>query len=354
MERITKSEPHNIGLPPGSLMFFGTKKIDKARISVFDYDQDNFSERVDVSIDECFPFKAKPVITWMNIDGLHDTELIEKIGKQFEIHPLVLEDILHTEQRPKVEVFDDYIYCVIKMLDFDEHEFKIVSEQVSIILGKNFIISFQEQAGDVFDPIRERIRKAKGVIRKSDSDYLAYTLLDVVIDYYFNILEKVGDRIEKLEEDLMDQPQPATLNEIYCLKREVLLLRKSVWPLREIISALERSESVLIHKKSVPYFRDLYDHIIRVIDTVETSRDLISGMLDLYLSSVSNRMNEIMKVLTIISTIFIPITFIVGVYGTNFEYLPELKFHFGYFAMWIVMVIIAIVMLFYFRRKKWL
>ena len=354
MSRLIKNISKKIGLSPGTLTFVGKKKIEKTKISILDYDQANFNEKEAKKIEECFPFKDTPTITWLNIDGLHDIEIIDKIGKHYDIHPLVLEDILNTGQRPKIEVFDDYIFIVIKMLTFDQKEFKITSEQVSIILGKNFVISFQEQPGDIFDPLRERIRKGKGRIRKMNSDYLTYALLDIVIDYYFSILENVGEKIENFEEELMSEPKSDTLNEIYKLKREVLFLRRSVWPLRESVNKLERSESSLIHKKTAPYLRDLYDHTIQVIDTVETSRDLLSGMLDLYLSSVSNKMNEVMKVLTIFAAIFIPLTFIAGVYGTNFEFIPELKWHYGYFAMWGVMIVAGVGLSIYFRKKKWI
>jgi len=354
MSRLIKNISKKIGLSPGNLTFVGKKKVEKIKISILDYDSTNFSEKEAKRIEECFPFKETPTITWLNIDGLHDIDLIDKIGKHYEIHPLVLEDILNTGQRPKIEVFDDYIFITIKMLTFDEKEFKIVSEQISLILGKNFVISFQEKTGDILDPVRERIRKGKGRIRKMNSDYLTYALLDIIIDYYFSILEKVGEKIENFEEELMSEPKSDTLNEIYRLKREVLYLRKSVWPLRESVNKLERSESSLINKKTTPYLRDLYDHTIQVIDTVETSRDLLSGMLDLYLSSVSNKMNEVMKVLTIFAAIFIPLTFIAGIYGTNFEFIPELKWHFGYFAMWGVMIIIGIGLLFFFKKRKWI
>ncbi|GAB4323215.1 MAG: magnesium/cobalt transporter CorA [Bacteroidales bacterium] len=325
-----------------------------ALISILDYTQANFNEIETKNIEECFPFKDTPTITWLNIDGLHDVEIIDKIGKYYDIHPLVLEDILNTNQRTKLEVYDDYIFIVIKMLIFDEKEFKINSEQVSIILGKNFVISFQEKPGDIFDSLRERIRGGKGKIRKMGSDYLTYALLDVIIEHYFINLEKVGDKIEQFEEELISEPESDILNEIYKLKREVLLLRRSVWPLREVVNKLERSESSLIHKKTIPYIRDLYDHTIQVIDTVETSRDLLSGMLELYLSSVSNKMNEVIKVLTIFTAIFIPLTFIAGVYGTNFEYIPELKWHYGYFAMWVVMIILGVGLFLFFKKKKWI
>ena len=353
MARLIK-KISKIGLSPGALVFVGKKKVEKSAVSILDYSQTNFTERIAKKVEESFHFRDTPTVTWINIDGLHEIEVIEKIGKNYNIHPLVLEDILNTGQRPKIEFFDDYIFIVIKMLNFDENESDIISEQISIILGKTFVISFQERPGDILDPLREKIRKDKGRIRKMGSDYLTYSIIDIVIDYYFMILEKVGEKIEGFEEELMSEPKPDTLKEIYSLKREVLFLRKSVWPLRESVSKLEKSESSLISKKTVPYLRDLYDHTIQVIDTVETSRDLLSGMLDLYLSSVSNRMNDVMKVLTIIATIFIPLTFIAGIYGTNFEYIPELKWHAGYFMMLLVMFVIGIVMLFYFRRKRWL
>jgi magnesium transporter len=354
MSRLIKNISKTIGLPPGTLTFVGKKKLEKTKISIIDYDSSNFSEKEAKKIEECFLFKKTPTITWLNIDGLHDLEIIDKIGKHYEIHPLVLEDILNTGQRPKIEVFDDYIFITLKMLTFNEKEFKILSEQVSLILGKNFVISFQEKTGDIFDPLRKRISNGKGRIRKMNSDYLTYALLDIIIDYYFNILEKIGEKIENFEEELMLESKSDTLNEIYRLKREVLYLRKATWPLRESINKLERSESLLIHKKTTPYLRDLYDHTIQVIDTVETSRDLLSGMLELYLSSVSNKMNEIMKVLTIFAAIFIPLTFIAGIYGTNFDFIPELKWRYGYFAMWGVMIITGIGLLLFFKKNKWI
>jgi magnesium transporter len=354
MSRLIKNISKKIGLSPGTIAFIGKKKVEKTRISIIDYDSNSVSEKKANRIEECFPFKDTPSITWLNIDGLYETELIDKIGKYYDIHPLVLEDIANTGQRPKIEIFDNYIFIVIKMLTFDERKFKITSEQVSLILGKNFVISFQEKPGDIFDPLRERIKKSKGRIRKMNSDYLTYTVLDIIIDYYFNILEYIGEKIEVFEEELMIEPKPENLNEIYKLKREVLFLRKSIWPLRELVNKLEKSESLLIHKKTAPYLRDLYDHTIQVIDTVETSRDLLSGMLDLYLSSVSNKMNEVMKVLTIFAAVFIPLTFLAGIYGMNFEFMPELGWRYSYFVILGVMVLIAIGLLSYFKKKRWM
>jgi magnesium transporter len=336
------------------LIHIGEKKAEKIKINLLDYDEIQIEEKEVKTIEECFPIKDKPTITWINIDGLHQVDIIEKIGKNFDFHPLLLEDILNTEQRPKIEDFEAYIYVVLKMLYYDEKTNDLNSEQVSIIFGQNFVISFQEKEGDVFKQMREIIRTGKGRIRKMGADYLAYSLIDAIVDGYFLILEKLGENIEEVEETMMANPSPETLRSIHKLKRRMISLRKSVWPLREVVSALERSESSLIHDQTRIYLKDVYDHTIQVIDTVETYRDVLSGMLDIYLSSISNKMNEIMKVLTIIATIFIPLTFIAGVYGMNFEFMPELKWRWGYPAIWSVMIIIGFSMMVYFRKRKWL
>lgn len=341
------------GLPPGTLVHVGKKKIEKPKIRIIDYTEKKFQEKEVKKIEDCFPFKKTPTVTWINIDGLHETEIIEKIGKHFNLHPLLLEDILNTEQRPKIEEFDDHIFIVIKMLYYDEKIKEILIEQISLVFGSNYVISFQEREGDVFNPVRERIRKGKK-IRKMGSDYLAYALIDAVVDHYFAILERLGEIIEDLEGVLISDPKPENLQKIHRLKREMIFLRKSVWPLREVISLLQRTETTLIKKPTKIYLRDVYDHTIQVIDTVETFRDMVSGMLDTYLSSVSNRMNDVMKVLTIIATIFIPLTFIAGIYGMNFQYMPELGIPWAYPAVWLIIVIIALLMLAYFRRKRWL
>jgi magnesium transporter len=354
MLKLIKKISKKSGLPPGTLVHIGKKRTEKVKIRIIDYDERNFEEEELKEIEECFSFKEKPTMTWINIDGIHQVDIIEKIGKHFNIHPLVGEDIVNTGQRPKMENFEDYIFIVLKMLYFDEKENEIRAEQVSVILGPNFVISFQEREGDVFDSVRERIRKGKGRIRRMGTDYLAYALIDSVVDNYFIILEKLGEQIEGLEEELISKPTPETLHVLHTLKRELVFLRKSVWPLREVINSFLRGESPLIKQKTYPFFRDVYDHTIQVIDTVETFRDMVSGMLDIYLSSISNKMNEAMKVLTIMATIFIPLTFLAGIYGMNFEYMPELKWPLGYFLVWSVMVVIVIVMFAYFRKKKWL
>jgi magnesium transporter len=342
------------GLPPGTLVHVGEKKAGKIRIMVIDYDESRFEEREAKSIADFFPLRNKPTVTWINIDGIHQLDIIEKIGEHFNVHPLVLEDIVNTGQRPKMEDFVDYIFMTLKMLHYSDEEKETKAEQVSLILGSNFVISFQESEGDVFDPIRQRIRGDKGRIRKMGADYLAYALMDAIVDNYFTILEKLGERIEDFEEELVVNPTPETLQAIHHLKREMIFLRKSVWPLREVINRLERWESSLINKSTGIYLRDVYDHTIQVIDSVETFRDMLSGMLDIYLSSVSNRMNEVMKVLTIIATIFIPLTLIAGIYGMNFRFMPELETSIGYPMVLLIMLSIGILMVAYFRKKKWL
>jgi magnesium transporter len=354
MSRLIKKTSKKVGLPPGTLVHVGEKKVDKVRITIIDYDESQFQEKEIGTIEECLSFKDKPTTTWINVEGLHQVEVLDRIGNCFGLHPLVLEDVLNTGQRPKLEDFGEYVYIVLKMLYSEDGNDEITEEQLSVILGPTFIISFQEKDGDIFDPIRERIRIGRGRIRKTGADYLAYSLLDSVVDHYFIALEKLGEKIEFLEEELVTKPTTETLQTIHDLKREMVFLRKSVWPLREIISGLERGESALIQESTLIYLRDVYDHTIQVIDTVETFRDIISGMLDIYLSSVSNRMNEVMKVLTIIATIFIPLTLIAGIYGMNFQYMPELGWRWGYPTIWLAMLVIGAIMLVYFRRKRWL
>jgi len=350
--RLIQRTSKKAGLPPGALVHIGEQKAEKTRITIWDYDEAAFQEKEIESAVECLPFKDTPAVTWINVDGLHQVEILERIGDGFGLHPLVLEDILNTDHRPKVEDFGDYIYTVLRMLYIAGED--IVEEQVSLVLGPTFVMSFQEGGKDVFDPIRERIRGGRGRIRKMGADYLAYALLDSIVDNYFVILEKLGERIELLEEALVTHPTTETLQVIHSLKREMIFLRRSVWPLREIISGLQRGESALIRETTVPYFRDVYDHTVQVIDTVETLRDMVSGMLDIYLSSVSNRMNEVMKVLTIIATVFMPLTFIAGIYGMNFERMPELQWRWGYPMVWLVMLAVGACMLVYFRKKGWL
>ncbi len=342
------------GLPPGTPILISSSS-EKTKITVIDYDGEGVREKSAASVQECAVFGEQKTTTWINVDGLEGVELLQKLCEAFSIHPLVTEDILDTTQRPKTEDYGDYIYTVIRMLHMGEKIGEIESEQISIILGKNFVISFQEHEGDVFNAIRERIRSGKGRIRKAGADYLAYSLIDAVVDNYFNILESFGEGIETMEEELIINPTPRTLRSLHGLKRNMIVLRKSVWPMREVVSMLERmGEGKLIRKNTQIYLRDVYDHTIQVIDNVETYREMLSGMMDIYLSSISNRLNEVMKVLTIIGTIFIPLTFITGLYGMNFRYMPELESELGYPAVLVLMAVASIIMLAYFRKKKWI
>jgi len=354
LPELVKKKLKKVGLPPGSIVHIGNKRDEKIKITILDYSEAKFQEKEVKSVGECYPDKDKSTVTWINIDGVHEMKVIEEIGKHFNLHPLILEDIVDTDQRPKIKDYGDYIFIILKMLYGDKKGNAIKVEQVSLILGKNYIISFQEREGDVFNFIRERIRNDIGRIRKLGADYLAYSLIDAIVDNYFTIIEKLDEEIENLEDKVISRPKPANLRVIHKLRRDLIFLRKSVWPLREVISILQRGESSLILESTNVYLRDVYDHTIQVMDTVETLRDIISGMLDIYLSSASNRMNEIMKVLTIIATIFIPLTFITGIYGMNFKNIPEIKWVWGYPIVLLGMLIIGIVMVIYFKRKKWM
>ena len=354
MMRFMKKISKKAGLPPGTLVHIGEKKAEKVKIRLIDYDEEHFEERELSSIEACCGYEEKPSVTWINIDGIHELDVAETLGRHYDLHPLVLEDILNTDQRPKMEDYESHLFLILKMITYDEAQKLLHMEQVSVIVGRHFVLSFQESEGDVFESVRERLRKGKGRIRKGGPDYLAYALMDAVVDNYFLVLEKIGEDIEELEEEVIEKPAPETVESIHNLKRELLFLRKSVWPLREAVASLEKGESPLIQEKTTVYLRDVYDHTIQVIDTIETFRDMVSGMMDVYLSSLSNRMNEVMKVLTIIATLFIPLTFIAGIYGMNFKYMPELEWHYGYGLVWLVMALLASLMLIYFRKKKWL
>jgi len=354
MTRLIKKISKTIGLPPGTLVHVGEEKTEKVRITLIDYDETNIKESKIESIEDVFSFKDKPTVTWVNIDGVHRTDIIQKIDTHFGIHPLVLEDIVNTGQRPKMEDYGDYLFVVLKMMYCEKEGEDIIFEQVSIILGPNYVISFQEKEGDVFEAVRERIRGSKGRIRKMGADYLAYSLLDAIIDNYFVILEQFGMKIEELEDKLLGSVDQKMARSIHDIKRNMIFLRKQIWPLREVISGFQRNESKLIKKATGIYLRDVYDHTIQVIDTIESFRDTLSGLHDIYLSSISNRMNEIMKVLTIFAAIFIPLTFMAGIYGMNFEFMPELKWKYGYFILLGLMAFVGIGLAVYFKKKKWL
>lgn len=348
-----RSHSSKAGLSPGAMVFVGQQKMSAVRVDVIDYTSTGFNEQKNVSVRRCRDTAKTAGVTWINVNGIHDVGLIEALGKCLNLHPLTMEDIVNTSQRPKAEVFPDYIFVVLKMISFNEARRQVEMEHVSLILGANFVVSFQEDEGDLFDAVRTRIRSAKGRIRSMGADYLAYALMDAVVDHYFLTVERIGDHIEDFDDRILADPRPEDLQEIHLLKRDILGLRKAVWPLREEVSTLEKTESPLIRSETRVFLRDLYDHTIQVIDMVETFRDILGGMHDTYLSSLSNRMNEVMKVLTVIATLFIPLTFIAGVYGMNFEYMPELKWRWGYGLVWGVMLAVGMGMVCYFRKKKW-
>ncbi|PRR79682.1 Magnesium transport protein CorA [Clostridium liquoris] len=354
MPKRIKSRKSKIGVAPGSLIHVGEHVNDDVKIQLISYNEDIFNKASYENIEKCLSACNNDAINWINVDGLHEVEVISSAGKRFNIHPLILEDILNTTQRPKIDIDNNYIFIVIKMLYYNKDIKEIESEQVSIIILKNYILSFQEFQGDIFDDLRRRLEYNKSNIRSKGTDYLAYSLIDTIVDSYFDIIENIGDSIDEIEDILMSNPSNEILNDIYKFKRELIFLRNSVWPLREVLGKLVKSEYELIDDKTVMYLRDVYDHTIQVVDIIETYRDILSGMLDTYLSSISNKTNEVMKILTIFSTIFIPLSFLTGIYGMNFDYIPELKFKYGYLVFWIITIFCILVMLNYFRRKKWL
>lgn len=342
-----------IGLPPGSIVYVGEQKVEKVKITLTEYDETNVETYEIKSVDEIDPFTDTPQVTWVSVCGLHETEFLMQIGERFKVHPLVLEDILNTETRPKIEITDDYLFIVMKLITYNAEHKILESEQVSFILGDSFVFSFMERNDEIFNPIRERITNQLGKVRKRGSDYLLYVLMDVVVDQFFLALEKVDERIESLDDEVLNAPEKSQVEKIYNLKNLLLMLRRSAAPMREIVNQLIKDEGDLIDDSTVPYLRDLYDHTIHISESIELQREITTGLMETYLSMMSNKMNEVMKVLTVIATIFIPLTFIVGIYGMNFKYLPELEWPWAYFAVWGVMISVTLAMLYYFKRKDW-
>ena len=371
MKRMTSPYAGKKGFPPGTLTHVGSVYTNNIKVQRTDFDSAGADSIETDQWDESLPFQSSRAVAWIDISGIHDVSAIEKIGQQFAIHPLVLEDILNTTQRPKFEEYDNYLFLVMRVpfsrkekasadarrrssAQTNHDKLDISFEQVSLLFGKDWVLSFNESDHQLFAPVRERILTGKGRLRSQGADYLTYALVDVIVDQFFVVLEDLGEAIEFLDEELVRKPGPVLLRQIHVFKRHMMYLHKAVWPIREIIGAFERCGSRFCSPETGPYLRDAYDHIIQVIDTVETYRDLISGMLDIYLSSISYRLNEVMKVLTIISTLFIPLTFVAGVYGMNFENLPGLKWDYGYVVVGIIMIAITLGMLRYFRLKKWI
>jgi magnesium transporter len=289
----------------------------------------------------------------VNVGGIHKMDVLEAFGKQFGLHPLLLEDIANTDQRPKLDDYETHFFLVMKMLSLSERQ-DVMVEQVSLVLGRNFVLSFQENGSDVFQPVRERLRGGKGRMRQSGADYLLHALVDAIVDQYFAVLESVGEKIESLQQVVVADPKPETLREIHALKRQLLFLRRAVWPLRDVMNNLSRSECPIFQQTTKVFFRDVYDHVVQIVDTIETLREMVSASLDIYLSSVSYRLNAVMRVLTVITTIFMPLSFIASIYGMNFEHMPELRSEWGYPLVLGVMVAVGVGMLAVFRKKRWL
>jgi len=353
-KKRTENYKKYVGQVPGTLIYTGKKSDKDFHIECFDYTNDSIEESIVLNIDDVLNYKNTDSVTWINVDGLKHTDKIETIGNLYGLHPLVLEDIVNTTQRPKIDEYEDYLFIVLKMLYYDANE-ELIVEQVSLVLGKNYVLTFQEDEGDVFDTIRKRLRLSKGRIRGLKSDYLYYALIDAVVDNYFSIIETLGNKIEDLETELFTGNSRENVNvDVQQLKREILRVRRAIFPLREIISRIEKNEHPLIYKRTITYYRDIYDHLIQVSENIDIYREMIWSLMDMYMTTISNRMNEVMKVLTIIATIFIPLTFIAGIYGMNFEHMPELEYKYSYFILWGIMILLFLAMLIYFKRKKWL
>lgn len=354
MNQVSKRKKKPAGSSPGSVVYVGSEKSTPVSISRIRYSPQGAEAPVIVRPSECRPDPAQSGVAWYTVDGVHDVEILKTLGENFGLHPLVVEDLGNTTQRPKLEGFDGYYFLAAKMITYDSKAARVNTEHISLVFGRGFVVLFLQDPGDLFAPIRQRIESGKGRIRANGADYLVYAIVDAIVDYYFHVLEEVGERLEKLEDEVVVRPSIHTLRAIHHMKRELIALRRSIWPMREVVNALARDESVFVSSEVKIFLRDLYDHTVHVIDSVETMRDIITGTLDIYLSSVSNRLNEVMKVLTVMSSIFIPLTFIVGIYGMNFHYMPELEWRWGYPAVWVAMLVISAGLLAIFKRKRWM
>lgn len=355
----TKKSKKNGSLPDNSV-YIGEEQVQRTTITEITYDEQSVKISDIINIQDIIQQKDKFSITWIDISGLSDTNMISQIGKIYGLHPLTIEDILNTEQRPKLDVFDSYIFIILRIHFYDNKTNILNYNQINLILGHNFVITIQERLSPVFNSIKDSLQNPQNLIHKKGPDYLVHALLDVSVDTYYQILEAIGDVIEKVEEKVITNPSTEVVKQIHSLKRNMIFLRKSVWPLREIISGLHHKVSSLIQESTLLYLKDVYDHIVQVIDTVETYRDLLSGIMDIYISSINNKLNEVMKVLTVFATIFIPLTFVSSLYGMNFNTevspfnMPELHWRYGYFFVLSIMLAIVIAMLAFFKRRKWL
>lgn len=356
MSKNLKSRTKKIGLPPGSLVHVGEKKGDQVRLSLIDYTKEKIQQREQPSLETCRSFIEKPSVTWIHVQGIHNAELIGQLGSQVGLHPLVLEDIMSTTQRSKLDDYKDTIFIVIRLLSSENNgeNRTVKDEQISLVLGKNFVITFTEGIQDIFAPVIQRLHIANSRIRKRGADFLCYSLVDCIVDQQFLALEDVDEQLDELEAELIHSPAPETLQKIQWKKREISSLRKSIWPLREVISRFQRLDTNLVKETTRLYLHDVYDHTVQAIDTIESFREISSGLLDMYMSTMSQKMNEIMKLLTLVSTIFVPMTFVASIYGMNFVNMPELGWKWGYYITLLIMGAIAGIMFLLFRRKKWI
>jgi len=354
MGRLVRRVVKKPGAPPGTLIHTGDKKVEQVRVRFLDYDAEQLNEAELADIGGCLPFKDSPTMSWVNVDGLHDVDLIRQLGDHFGWHPLVLEDIVSVGQRSKLEEYDGHVFVVLPMLSWDEDLQQVVQEQLGLILGERYVFTFQERVGDVFEGVRERLRNARGRIRNRGSDYLAYALMDAVVDHYFHVVERIGDVAEDLEGQVLTDPRQQTMHQLHVLKRELLTVRRSVWPLREMLASLVRADDEVFQDETLVFMRDVHDHAVQVAETVDALRDVVSGAVELYMSTVGYRANEVMKMLTIMASIFIPLTFFAGLYGMNFEYMPELHWRWAYPTLLVALAAMAGGMVAFFKRKGWL
>ena len=349
-----KRYTQKVGQPPGTLVYLGEERTEPARITLIDYDETHLHEEEVQTIEECLPFIDTESVTWIQIEGIHETSIIEEIGEYFSVDPLLLEDLMSPTQLPKIEVSENYVFIILKNLDYNTASDTVSREQISLIIGPNFVLSLQENRSEIFTSIRNRLRNAQGRIRRMQSGYLAYALIDIIVDHYFIIFDEINERIQVLEEEIMQNPSPEVLTKVNVFRKEQLLLRRPILPLRDVLIEILNDEIPLLGENTQPYFRDVYDHLIQVIQMLEMIRSAVSGLFDVYTSAVSHRMNEVMKVLTIVATFFIPLTFIAGIYGMNFKFMPELESQWGYPFVLLVMFGISICMFVFFKFKKWL
>lgn len=351
---LFKKYDQKVGQPPGTLVYLGEEPTEPVRITIIDYDETRLQEQEVQTVEACVPFIDTETVTWIQIEGIHEVPIIEEIGECFGVDPLLLEDLMNPTQLPKIEIREDYVFILLKSLDYNTASATVSRKQISFIIGPNFVLSLQENYSEIFTSIQNRLRNAQGRIRRMRSDYLAYTLIDVIVDNYFIVLDKIGERVESLEEEAITNATPEVLTKINILRKELLLLRRPILPLRDVIDEILHEEIPLLDENTYLYFRDVHGNLIQVIQMLEMIRSAVSGLFDVYTSAVSHRMNEVMKVLTIVATFFIPLTFIAGIYGMNFKFMPELEMHWGYPAVLLIMAAIGIVMFIYFKLRKWL